>query len=321
MRILIVAPAHPSLADVAREAAAVSNAHPGSRLLQGRVSERDLAAEVTCNCFDMLWVASHAGPDGILLSDSTLAPDVLASYVDTAGAELVFLNTCTGIEIAQMIVDTTRASVIATIGDVTDVTAARVGHLFASQLATGMDVRAAYEASKPKGSFNYVYLQNAEPGGTSKPARSRSGAKTKSTAKPGAAAKPAPAPAARPAKAASGKKPGGQPGNLNAFKHGFYSRAFQWHERTDIDDLVIGGLDDEIHMLRVNMRRFMQLAEGVEDLDRAARVLDVLGMSATRLASMLKVQRFIEPAQGEGDVARAIGDALSAVVREFQIGL
>ena len=105
MRILIVAPTHPDLPDVAREAAAVSNAHPGSRLLQGKVAERDLADAVASCCFDMLWLATHGAAEGLQLSDGLITGEALTAYVAASGAQLVFLNTCASIMLAQLLVD------------------------------------------------------------------------------------------------------------------------------------------------------------------------------------------------------------------------
>ena len=51
------------------------------------------------------------------------------------------------------------------------------------------------------------------------------------------------------------RKKGGQRGNLNALKHGFYAREFSEQEAIDLDEVKIGGIEDEIKILKVAARR------------------------------------------------------------------
>lgn len=46
---------------------------------------------------------------------------------------------------------------------------------------------------------------------------------------------------------------GGQPGNTNALKHGFYSRRFRDIEFSDLDVITVADLQNEIAMMRVLM--------------------------------------------------------------------
>lgn len=64
--------------------------------------------------------------------------------------------------------------------------------------------------------------------------------------------------AVTPAKQPAKRKRGGQPGNTNAFKHGFYTKNFSLAERRGLqaaDGIVLG---DEIALLRVLIRRFAE---------------------------------------------------------------
>ena len=54
---------------------------------------------------------------------------------------------------------------------------------------------------------------------------------------------------------------GGQPGNLNALKHGFYSKTFRKIETEDLECMGGEGLEDEIEMMRIMTRRFLELAQ------------------------------------------------------------
>lgn len=114
------------------------------------------------------------------------------------------------------------------------------------------------------------------------------------------------------------KKRGGQPGNTNALRHGFYSRKFQDLEAADLDK-IRAGLVDEIAMLRVSIRRVFDhstdLAEAIEQLKQdlisstssdsdnsqafsklnvLSNALSTLGIATTRLAHMLRTQKFLD---------------------------
>ena len=116
----------------------------------------------------------------------------------------------------------------------------------------------------------------------------------------------------------SARKRGGQPGNLNAIKHGFYSRRFSDLERLDLDALLQDGLDSEIAMLRVATRRVFDLSQGVEDLDTASGLLGVLSMASARLASLLRVQALLGDKQSDQTLS-AISQALTEVMQEMKL--
>jgi hypothetical protein len=113
------------------------------------------------------------------------------------------------------------------------------------------------------------------------------------------------------------KKRGAQPGNANAVSHGFYSRHFKEAETADLDALLSDGLQDEIAMLRVMTRRVMDLGNEVQDVGQVANLLGVLGVSATRLAGLLRTQKLL--GGDGGDAARAISEALAQMTRELRI--
>jgi hypothetical protein len=56
------------------------------------------------------------------------------------------------------------------------------------------------------------------------------------------------------------KRPrGGQPGNHNARKHGFYSRALKSPDRSSFEDASqVSGLDQEISLLRAQLKTVIQ---------------------------------------------------------------
>ena len=56
-------------------------------------------------------------------------------------------------------------------------------------------------------------------------------------------------------KKTAGKKPGGQPGNKNAEKHGFYSKQFTAEQNKRLDSSDRTSLESEIDLLRVCLDR------------------------------------------------------------------
>ena len=87
------------------------------------------------------------------------------------------------------------------------------------------------------------------------------------------------------------RKRGGQPGNLNALKHGFYSKQFQKRELLDLEEA--GNLQEEIGMMRVVTRRLLEMARGCKDMKELISVLNTLGLASTRVAGLMKVQKFL----------------------------
>jgi hypothetical protein len=97
--------------------------------------------------------------------------------------------------------------------------------------------------------------------------------------------------AIRPAR----RKPGGQPGNTNALKHGFYTKNFSLAERRGLqaaEGLVLGG---EIGLLRVLIRRFAEQVQVNQDvsLNESAQHLAVVIEAMSRLASLLRTDHML----------------------------
>jgi hypothetical protein len=112
----------------------------------------------------------------------------------------------------------------------------------------------------------------------------------------------------------TGRRRGGQPGNTNALKHGFYSKYFRTEEARDVEALVSEGLQEEIATLRVISRRVLQLSEGMTDLEVGLRVLNAFGAAATRISSLIKVQKII---LGEDEDEDSFEDALRIAIMEW----
>ena len=106
---------------------------------------------------------------------------------------------------------------------------------------------------------------------------------------------------------------GAQPGNLNAFRHGFYSKLFKPLNAEDLEGIFSTSLEEEIAMLRVATQWTFNLANQVGDINQAIKALGALGLASIRTSRLLKSQKEL----GNGDQAlSAIKDAINEVLRE-----
>ena len=87
------------------------------------------------------------------------------------------------------------------------------------------------------------------------------------------------------------RKSGGQPGNMNAFKHGFYSRRFTKLELRHLNVILANDLTDEIALTRVLLRRYFYLAnKQAKSLDEWSTIINICGTIATRLSGLVRTQ-------------------------------
>jgi hypothetical protein len=112
---------------------------------------------------------------------------------------------------------------------------------------------------------------------------------------------------------------GAQPNNTNAVKHGFYSRQFQHLETSDLDIALLNGLDDEIALLRVIIRRVFEYTNAADqNLETWSTALGTLGSAATRLAHLLRTQKLL--GGQDKDYTSSLSQALSEVTKELGYG-
>jgi hypothetical protein len=103
---------------------------------------------------------------------------------------------------------------------------------------------------------------------------------------------------------------GAPKGNLNALKHGYYSRLFHASEADDLDGDDTSSLQHEITLLRVMIRRTMALADGIDDLKEATRALDALGAAAGRLANLMRADKTLNTPRSE------LADEMSIAIQQ-----
>jgi hypothetical protein len=103
---------------------------------------------------------------------------------------------------------------------------------------------------------------------------------------------------------------GGQPGNNNALKHGFYSTLFKDRERTLLEQMQPADLSAEIELIRVTSARFLEsLAASKEpgDFEANLTALRLVNLSAQSIAMLLRVQTL------SGSLRKEMDQALKAL--------
>ena len=91
------------------------------------------------------------------------------------------------------------------------------------------------------------------------------------------------------------RRRGGQPGNTNALKYGFYSPRFRQADLTDLDKCQFSGLEDEIIMLRVYTRRVIEFSSEADNFDDALSLLRALSLASVAMTRLIKTQQIIGP--------------------------
>ena len=106
----------------------------------------------------------------------------------------------------------------------------------------------------------------------------------------------------------AGRKRGGQKGNQNARKHGFYSRVLDGAGRLDLELASdVDGIDDEIALLRVKIKSILEKdPENVKLIMQATNIL----------AGLVKTRYKITSEQKKG-----LRDAITNVVKDIAIPL
>jgi len=117
------------------------------------------------------------------------------------------------------------------------------------------------------------------------------------------------------------RKRGGQPGNTNALKHGFYTKNFSLAERRGLQAVEGVVLGDEIALLRVLIRRFaeqIQASQGVS-LNESAQHLAVISEAMLRLASLLRTDKMLGGSERD-DLFTHLQGVMGSVLEEMRQG-
>jgi hypothetical protein len=95
----------------------------------------------------------------------------------------------------------------------------------------------------------------------------------------------------------------------------FYGRQLSFFEQEDMDAALADGLRDEIAMLRVLMRRTLELTRDLDDHVEVIKALSAMGLATVRLANLLKTEK--ELGGGATATTRMITNAIKRVADEM----
>jgi hypothetical protein len=106
-------------------------------------------------------------------------------------------------------------------------------------------------------------------------------------------------------------RPRGAPvGNLNALKHGFYTRRLNKRDLSGVDSTGVKNLVDEIAVVRVFTRRLIEALDPAADAYEVAGALRILCVALTSITRAMLAQQYLDKNSGGMD------DAISIAIRE-----
>lgn len=116
----------------------------------------------------------------------------------------------------------------------------------------------------------------------------------------------------------SKRKRGAPAGNINALKHGFYSKRFNTGELLDLDNITEGSISEEIAMMRVITRRVVDLMENGATNQEVLDFYKIIGQMCMQISALLRTQKILDAgSQGKVDLLSYMERVSSAF---FEIG-
>ncbi len=106
-------------------------------------------------------------------------------------------------------------------------------------------------------------------------------------------------------------RPRGAPlGNLNALKHGFYTRRLKKRDLTGVETTDLKSLVEEIALIRIFTRRLVEACAPSADLYELAGILRILCLASATITRILQVHYLIS-----GD-ERNLDSEVEAAIRQ-----
>src|SRR4030042_5857777 len=112
----------------------------------------------------------------------------------------------------------------------------------------------------------------------------------------------------------STKKHSGAPkGNLNALKHGFYTRRLNKRDLSGIETTDIKSLAEEIALIRVFTRRLVETCDHSANFYELADTLRILCLASSTITRILRAHSIITGNMGglDGEISQAIDQVLA----------
>ena len=105
------------------------------------------------------------------------------------------------------------------------------------------------------------------------------------------------------------RRPGGQPGNANALKHGYYARRLPAAAVADLEEHAFPGLQEEIAVLRHFIGRLVDHSGECSDLPMTLSVVRVLSLAFGSLSRLMRTEQYsgIDPQRLRAILDMAVG--------------
>jgi hypothetical protein len=111
------------------------------------------------------------------------------------------------------------------------------------------------------------------------------------------------------------KRRGAPSGNLNAIKHGFYSRRLMQGEIEDLLQMEPGSVKEEIAILRVITRRVAEMADDQMPPDQILEIYNAIGAMCMRISTLLRTEAMLG---GSEDSVQTMISAIDSVVEDMK---
>jgi uncharacterized protein YjcR len=108
-------------------------------------------------------------------------------------------------------------------------------------------------------------------------------------------------------------------GNTNALKHGFYSRSFRDIDCHDLEQVHFQGLEDEITMLRVFIRRVTEISRSITTFTEGVSLLRVLSLASISLTRLLTTQKVICARSGRVEPETNVVEAIQNLIGDLPL--
>jgi hypothetical protein len=123
-------------------------------------------------------------------------------------------------------------------------------------------------------------------------------------------------PASRNSQSNPTRRRGAPPGNLNNFKHGFYSRRIKKRDLSGLESTDVSGLVEELALIRIYTRRLVETFDPSSDFYQHADLLRVLCLASSAITRIIRAQALINTTNpGFDDV---FNQALSELWADFE---
>ncbi len=115
----------------------------------------------------------------------------------------------------------------------------------------------------------------------------------------------------------SQRRHGGQPGNTNALKHGFYTRRFNKRELSGVEATNLKNLAEEIALIRIFVRRMVEASVREPEYYDELSVLRAICLASGTITRIIRAQLFIN--SDSTDFTDSINQAIHEVRIEMGI--